>query len=224
MEHRQDKVETRLLTQAGRLFRAHEEQPRGIGQPGNCPNYHRERKVIDQLAFRCEHQNGCNCVFLHLKSAYRYEVSCSGPGRIGEQALAPTLSRRKMTCSPVPSALQAISDLHRWSELCGGTPCACRLARRPPRWIRRSRSDAMPRLGPAHCRRSCCFHWPGPVCVVQIVAVRRESGARAKKPGLWRHDRNLAARDHLFHPQAAFAFPPTIGHQSAVGRDGWQNL
>ncbi len=55
--------------------------------------------------------------------------------------------------------------------------------------------------------------------VVQIVAIRSESGSGAKETSLRRHNRDFAARGHLFHPETPFAFAPDIRDQSPVGRD-----
>ena len=55
--------------------------------------------------------------------------------------------------------------------------------------------------------------------VVQIIAVRRERDAGTEEPGLWRHDRDLAAGGYLLHAQAAFTFTPAVGHESAVRRN-----
>ena len=56
--------------------------------------------------------------------------------------------------------------------------------------------------------------------VVKIVAIRCEGRTEAKKARLGRYNGDLAAGDHLFHSQAAFALPPAVGYQSTVGGDG----
>ena len=58
------------------------------------------------------------------------------------------------------------------------------------------------------------------VVVVEIVSVRRESGALAEETGLRWHDGDFAARADLFDAQTAVAFAAPVSHQFSIGRNG----